>query len=335
MEFSHFIGIDVSKLSVNICVRTKENELFYAEVENTVKELKKFVARLKKEDIYGSSTLVCLENTGSYGYNLLEVFYEKGFSLWQEHALNIKNSMRMTRGKNDEVDSSRIAEYCCRFLDKVRFWEPEREVVVELKKLFSVRNTLAKTKKQLSVSKDCSVGYESKKSSKIVSRHLKKVITSIEVEMKKVSICIRALIKQDESLSTLQGLICSVPGVGEVVSWKLLTVTNEFKDFDNSRKFACYSGVVPFDYQSGTSVRGRSRVSNMANKDMKSLLHMSAVSIVAMKRGELYDYYERKVKEGKDKMSVINALRNKIIARVFACVKRNEKYSEVNTNTPV
>lgn len=332
MEYLHFIGIDVSKLSLSICVRTESEELFYAEVENTPKEIKKFITTLKKQRITFDNTLVCLEHTGVYGHHTLETFHQKGFSLWLEHALNIKNSVRMTRGKNDVVDASRIAEYSFRFLDKLRLWEPQRDVIKGLKKLFSVRNILLKTKTQLSLSYKESVGYESKEDSKIVRKHFDVVIKSIEQELVKVNVAIRTLIKKDEELNRLQNIVTSVPGIGEVSTWKILAVTNEFKDFSTSRQFACYSGVVPFDYQSGTSVKGRSRVSSFANKEMKTLLHMAALSIVSQKKGELYDFYERKVEEGKNKMSVINALRNKIIGRVFACVKKNEPYQEIHQN---
>ena len=332
MEYLHFIGIDVSKLSLSICVRTQKEELFYAEVENTPKEIKQFITSLKKQKITFDNALVCLEHTGVYGHHTLETFYKNGFSLWLEHALNIKNSVRMTRGKNDIVDASRIAEYSCRFLDKLKLWEPERGVVKGLKKLFLVRKTLLKTKTQLVASLEEPVGYESKEENKIVRKHFKVVINSIEKELAKVNAEIRSLIKKDKDLNRLHKIVISVPGIGEVSTWKILAVTNEFKNFSDGRKFACHSGVVPFDYQSGTSVKGRPRVSNLANKEMKMLLHMAALSIVGQKRGELYEYYERKVEEGKNKMSVINALRNKIIARVFACVKKNEPYQEIHQN---
>jgi hypothetical protein len=67
-------------------------------------------------------------------------------------------------------------------------------------------------------------------------------------------------------------------------------------------------------------------VSHRADKCIKTLLHLSAVSIIGKAGGELKDYYLRKVQEGKNKMTVINALRAKIVARMFAIIKRNEFY---------
>jgi hypothetical protein len=83
--------------------------------------------------------------------------------------------------------------------------------------------------------------------------------------------------------------------------------------------------VVPFEHTSGTSVRGRNRVSHIANKSMKSLLHLAALSTLNTP-GEIQDYYNRKITEGKNKMSIINAIRNKLILRIFACIKQNREY---------
>lgn len=116
--------------------------------------------------------------------------------------------------------------------------------------------------------------------------------------------------------------------MGKVTSWYMITTTNEFKSHRDPRKYACYSGVVPFDHSSGTSIYQRPRVSHMANKKVKQVLHMSALSATIMK-GELNDYYQRKVKEGKNKMLVLNNIRNKLIHRIFKCVQENRKYDKI------
>ncbi|RZK16725.1 MAG: IS110 family transposase, partial [Flavobacterium sp.] len=104
--------------------------------------------------------------------------------------------------------------------------------------------------------------------------------------------------------------------------------SNEFKDITDPRKFACYSGVAPFEHRSGSSVRGKSRVSSLGNKAVKSLLHLAAMAAIGCNE-ELKDYYQRKVAEGKNKMLVLNAVRNKLIHRIFACVNQNRKYEKI------
>jgi transposase len=107
----------------------------------------------------------------------------------------------------------------------------------------------------------------------------------------------------------------------------MIITTNEFKNISDPKKYACYSGVVPFEHTSGSSVRGRTRVSHFANKNTKRLLHMAALSIIRY-HGELKTYWLRKIQEGKHKMVILNAIRNKLIQRVFAVVKRGTKYQK-------
>ena len=162
----------------------------------------------------------------------------------------------------------------------------------------------------------------------------KKPIEALEKQIIEVEKKIKGLIKEDDALKHLFDLVTSVDGVGEVVFCEMVIATNEFKLFSCPRKFACYSGVAPFEHSSGTSIRGGTRVSHLANKQMKKLLHMAALSVVSGK-GEMADYYHRKVEQGKNKMLVINAVRNKIIHRVFACIRDDRKYEKNYTATLV
>ncbi|MBL0686194.1 transposase, partial [Aquimarina mytili] len=89
--------------------------------------------------------------------------------------------------------------------------------------------------------------------------------------------------KQDQKLSTLQKQLVSTPGVGKVLAWNLLVKTNEFKTITEPRKLACYAGVAPFENISGTSIFRKPRVSSFADKDLKRLLHLGAMSAIRLK----------------------------------------------------
>ncbi len=102
--------------------------------------------------------------------------------------------------------------------------------------------------------------------------------------------------------------------------------TDNFNKIKTYRKGACYAGIAPFEYSSGTSIRGKTKVSKMGNKYIKKLLHTCTLSILKQKKGDLYAYFKRKIEEGKHTMSVLNALRNKLLNRVFACVNNGVKY---------
>ena len=133
--------------------------------------------------------------------------------------------------------------------------------------------------------------------------------------------------KDDEDLHKQYKLAISVKCVGFVAASYLLVYTHGFTRFDTAKQLASYAGIAPFEYSSGTSIRGRTKVHPMANKKLKTILHMCAVSSVRH-NPEMKAYFERKVDEGKNKMLVLNAVRNKIVGRVFSCVKKERMYTE-------
>ena len=139
---------------------------------------------------------------------------------------------------------------------------------------------------------------------------------------------ITTLINSDEKLAELSSYIKSVDGIGIITTAEVLITTNEFENFDDAKKLACHCGVVPFKNESGISIKGKAKVSHKANKKMKRLLHLAALSAIKV-QGEFNQYYKRKIAEGKHVMSVLNAIRNKLVLRIFACVK-NKRYYEKN-----
>ena len=122
-------------------------------------------------------------------------------------------------------------------------------------------------------------------------------------------------------------LASSVKGIGLVIAAFMLVTTNNFTSFENGRKYACYTGIAPFENTSG-KYRGKTRVSHLANKRMKTLLSNGANSARKWDP-ELRAYYARKIDEGKEHKLVINSIRCKMVNRVFAVVKRETPY--VNT----
>jgi len=91
------------------------------------------------------------------------------------------------------------------------------------------------------------------------------------------------------------------------------------------RKFASYAGTAPFPYKSGTSLKGRNKVSNLANKKMKVLLNMCARSAIIC-NPEMKMYFQNRKEKGENGMSTINIIRNKLLARIFAVVQRGTPY---------
>jgi len=119
-----------------------------------------------------------------------------------------------------------------------------------------------------------------------------------------------------------------LPGIGKQTAIYLIIATKGFEAFENWRQLACYAGVAPFPYQSGTSIFRQNKVHPFADKKLKTLLNMCAICAVRHDK-ELKTYYERKVAEGKAKMLVINNVRCKLLARVFAVINRKSTF--INT----
>jgi len=158
-----------------------------------------------------------------------------------------------------------------------------------------------------------------------LAKYYKQTLAGLQSDLKKTNQAIDALIDADKRLKKLFSCIESVPGVGRVTAPEIIINTNEFNRINNARKYPCYAGEAPFEHISGTSVRGKTRTCKKANRKAKSLLHMASL-VPSRYCEELREYYERKVAEGKNKMNVLNAVKNKIIHRIFACVNQKRKY---------
>jgi transposase len=327
MEIKYFIGIDVSKETLDITLlNQKGQQLVYKHIRNVQKEIAALINELKKSyDVETGSSVFCMEYTGIYNLHLIRYLSDKKANIWMESGVQIKLSMGAVRGKDDKIDSSRIAMYAFDNRHKMKLWKAPREIISLIGDLITHRALLIKQKMSLSVACKEKSGFKSKESMKSIKTSTDNLVKGLNKEIEKIEKQIIASITKDEKLAKLYDIMLSVKGVGFVSAVYIIVATNEFLNINDPKKFGCYCGVVPFEHKSGTSIRGKARVSHMANKDLKTLLHLCATSAIQGK-GEIRDYYQRKVAEGKAKMLVLNAVRNKIIQRIFACVNQNRKY---------
>lgn len=328
MNFRFFIGVDVSKLTLDVALIDSEqpDQIQHIQISNDtagINQMLKWMGNFAGFD--KQQALFCMEHTGLYNYPLLAFLSTHQLNVWVESAIQIKRTMGMQRGKNDKVDAMRIAQYAFRNNMQMRLWHPAREVVEKIKHLNALRDRLVETKRRLITPVDEFRKYGNQTLARLLQKSMNKSIKAIDSDLANIEEQIRETIDGDDDLKRLFALITSVVGIGFVTAVNLIIHTNEFKLFSNVRQLACYCGVAPFEHRSGTSVRGRSRVSHLANKKLKTNLHMASLTGVKLDI-ELKRYYERKVAEGKSKMSVLNAVRNKLLARVFAVVQRGYAY---------
>ena len=213
------------------------------------------------------------------------------------------------------------------FSDKAVAYEMPDRALVSLKNLLADRDTLAADKKKYEMQLNDQKGYmdpadyaRKKRSWASVVRTLNKQIALIDEE-------ILRLVESDEKIRHQKELLKSVDGVGDRVALNMIVITMAFTRFDTPRQFNCYAGLAPFQYTSGKSIYSKSKVSQRANKQIKALLHLAAVSAAThMKVSEYKEYYRRKTGEGKHPMCVLNVVRAKLVSRMFAVIKRDEAY---------
>ncbi|HCN83495.1 MAG TPA: IS110 family transposase [Sphingobacteriaceae bacterium] len=328
MEFTYFIGTDVSKNELDLAVMRGKTLLFHKEIANKPAAIVAFMKDLGKlADFDLARAVFCMEHTGIYSNHLLAILHSRKALVCLEAATQIKNSLGNIRGKNDKIDAMRIAEYAYKNRECLRLWQPKREVILQLAHLSATRSRLIEAQKALKTPLRETGDFIPKNMAKQNSQLCSKTLHAIETDLAKVEKAISEIIAADQELRRLFSLITSVDGIGKVTAVQIIISTNEFKDIKVPKKFACYSGVAPFTKESGL-FKGKARVSHMANKKVKTLLHLSALSAIRYNL-DLKEYYQRKViQEKKNKMSTINAVRNKLILRIFACVNQNRPYEK-------
>ena len=326
MQNQTIVGIDISDLTLDICIR-KDNQNQAFIIKNEVKPILQFFRSYQKEEL-----LIAMENTGRYNWPLYEALAQLHHRVFVVPALHIKKSIGLVRGKSDKADALRIALFIEKHHYDLPQWKPSSVAIEKMKVLLTERNYKIKVKRQLLSQKADYPKMKKLGLDKSLLAMNKKMADLANEQIKQIEHAIQDLIRNDEQLCTQAALIRSVPGVGKVLCWMMLAKTAGFTTITEPRKMACYSGVVPFDHQSGTSIRGKSKVSVYADKAIKSVLHLAAMSAIRLKN-DLGEYFLRKVAQGKNKMSVLNAVRNKIIHRIFAVIKNERPYQNYLTSS--
>ena len=317
------VGIDVSKASLDVCLLVANQSRLF-KIKNNVKSIKSFFTKILKQN-KGLEVSICMESTGYYNWPCYEALESLEMKLFVVNPLHLKRSMGLTRGKTDPIDASRIAKFIALNKQDLKPTLIPRKQIRVVQALLAQRNRLIETKKKFSVSTNELTFIADKELYKTIKKSSEKMIKEIEIQIAVVEKELNMIIQEDVELKQQYAFITSVQGVGKVLAWTILVKTNEFKSINDPRKLACYAGVVPFEYKSGTSIHKKPRVSFMADKTLKKLLHLSAMRVIQLK-GDLQTYYQRKVNEGKNKMLVLNAVRNKLIARICATVKNQRNY---------
>lgn len=326
MKIKETIGIDVSKLTLDVTIHSTKAHL---KCENSTRGFKLLVKWVKANSLINEKhTLYVFEHTGIYSYKLSVYLELNNIAFSIVPGLEIKRSLGIARGKDDKIDSRAIARFAYRLRDEIKISKLPSKDIDTLKRLLTLRERILKQKSgYVAYLKEISLVL-TKKENKVLFAETQKCISSLKKSILIIEKEMTQIIKTNTELNNIYKLITSIKGIGPQIAINTIVVTNAFNKFKTHRQFASYCGVAPFPNSSGTSVRGKTKVSNLANKKMKSLFDMGA-KVALQYNLEMKEYYERRLEMGKNKMSTINIIRNKLIARMFAVVRRNSPYVDL------
>jgi transposase len=320
-KWDYTIGIDVSKNTLDIhCAEIN----VHIQIKNAPEGFKQFLTWAKTNGIDLNKAFLVMEFTGGYEYQFIALCEEKKIAYTRIPGLEIKRSLGITRGKSDKVDAARIAQYGDEKHKSLKPDKPLNKNILAVKELLGFRKRIVREM----------AGYKATlKERKHTHGDLKKDVIARMMESKikenlrqiaKIELEILAFVKAHKEIKINYDLLTSIRGIGMINALMTIAYTENFTCFPCPRSYAVYVGVVPFEHSSGSSIKGRKRISKIACKELKQELNQAARSAIQWDQ-ELRDYATKKLTSKCYKI-VLNNVKFKLILRMFAVVKRGEKY---------
>ncbi|XLS28036.1 IS110 family transposase [Flavobacteriaceae bacterium M23B6Z8] len=312
-KYNEIYGIDISKLVFDLYNPGSGHVQF----NNDEYGFKLLVKQLPKD------SLVVMEATGYYHYRLAQFLYKKGFAVSVVNPLSVKRfiQMKLAKVKTDKSDAKAIYEYGK--LNEVPLYNAFTDVQAECLQLFRLLDNYLKqrtaTRNKLHGEKALGIP------SKFVYRSLIRNLKHLNREIELLEGRLLELVKQDQQQQLT--LLKSIPGMGVKTALFLIVVTDGFKKFESAKQLCSYVGITPTIRESGSSVRGRSRISKVGNKKLRNLLFLCAFS--ACKHNKACKaLYDRIVAKGKSKKLALIAVSNKLLKQAFAIAKSGIPYND-------
>lgn len=321
-SFQSFVGVDIASASLMACVGTAPWKLTVKPVkfENNEDGFVSFLGWLKEHNLQAETTVVCMEATGVYGEGLAYFLHASGYTVAVEPPLNIQRKFPVNGSKTDELDCQYIAEYACRYEDKLSFWQPRAELLEQVKVLLTTRQHFSV---QLTGHKNALHAVNRKKvSSELAKQVHQNMLEQIAKSIKAIDQEIRRLIESDPTFKQTLLLLLSVPGIGLQLAAHLLIVMQETLD---PKALAAFIGICPIQHESGSSVFAAPTSRHYGPSVLRKLLYLAACSVRTHKK-QFQHYFFRKLAEGKHKKLILNNIQNKILKIACAVVRSNQPY---------
>jgi transposase len=321
-QFTFFVGVDIASASCMACVGTAPWKLTVKPVkfDNDEDGFASFLNWLKNNSLPPEKTVVCMEATGVYSEGLAYFLFASDYTVAVEPPLNIQRKFPANASKTDELDCQYIAEYACRYVDKLAFWKPRADILEKVKLLLTTRQHFSV---QLTGHKNALIAVKRKKvTSELAKQVHQDMIEQINKHIKAIDQEIRRLIDDDPTFKQTFLLLMSVPGIGLQLAAHLLIHMQETLD---PRVLAAFIGICPIKHESGTSVYSPPTSRHYGPPVMRKLLYLGACSVRTHKK-QFQQYFFRKVAEGKHKKVVLNNIENKILKLACAVVRSQKLY---------
>jgi transposase len=312
-KYKEIYGIDISKDVFDVYGSKSGHNQF----KNDAKGFVSFLKHLPKD------VLIVMEATGYYHYRLAQFLYKSGISVSVVNPLSVKRfiQMKLAKVKTDKSDAKAISEYG--EMNDVPLYTALTDVQSECLQLFRLLDSYIKhrtaTKNKLKGEEVLGIP------SRFVYRSLTRTLKQLNKEVLVLESRLLALVKQDQQHQLT--LIKSIPGMGVKTALFLIVVTDGFKKFENASQLCSYVGITPTIRKSGSSVRGRSRISKVGNKKLRNLLFLCSFSACKHNKA-CREIYERLVAKGKSKKLALIAVGNKLLKQAFAIAKSGKPYDE-------
>lgn len=326
MEKNAFLGIDVSKSTLDAALYDpslqKPAQGMLTRVSNNESGWEKLLVWLRKKVSDLNGLAVCMENTGRYSKGVLAFLLNAGIDSREESPMLLRTK-GIRRGKDDRIDAWGIARHCYTLRDEFVPTSLPSKALERLKSLQAERKRLVRERALYKAQeKDGLLLTEGQK------RRCRHMIEDLTEAIKDVENEMDGIIASEERLKRHYDLITGVKGIGRVCATFIICATNDFTRIRTARKMACYAGMAPLPYQSGTSVYCRPRVSHVAAVQIKAEFSQAALNAIRTDPW-MKQYFERKRKEGKSYGCVMNAVKCKLIARIYAVIKRDKPYVDI------
>lgn len=311
------LGMDIAKLKFNVCLIQQSGKLKHKLFANTASGFEQLSVWLSKQSV--QRVHACLEATGTYGEALSLFLHEAGHTVSVVNPAAIKAfaGSRLSRTKTDKVDAELIARFCQAQAPPA--WTPLPQEVRELQALVRRLESLVEMRVMEENRLSSGIAVDSVRES--VEAHL----TYLSEQIKRCEELIRKHIKGHPTLKAQSELLDSIPGIAESTAALLLAEITDIKQYRSARQVAAYAGLVPRERRSGSSVRGRTRLSKIGNARLRRALYFPAIT--ALRCSPFFQAWAEGLRErGKCKMSVIGAAMRKLIHLAYGVLKTGRPF---------